>query len=210
MGLLSLLIKNPAMFVMLVIPLLYSVISHEVAHGWTAYLFGDKTAKNAGRLSFNPLVHIDPIGTLALFLVGFGWAKPVPVNYANLRNFRVGLVCVSMAGVTANILIATAGIVLLRFTGASANQYYNTMLVILIKINIVLGAFNLIPIPPLDGAKIVMGLLPGKAQISFARLEPYGFFLLVILLFTGVLSPVITFVQKIILLFISFILRIFA
>ena len=198
MRLITLLFTNPIAFFVLAIPLLYSVIAHEVAHGLVAYLFGDDTAKRSGRLSPNPIVHLDPAGTLMLFLVGFGWAKPVPVNFARLRPFRAGLIFVSLAGCVTNILIATLGVFLLQFVNSSTNALVATMLVVMIKINIILGAFNLIPIPPLDGSKVLMGFLPARAAQSFARLEPYGFPILIVLLFTGVLSPVIVFVQKVI------------
>ncbi|MFH1848239.1 MAG: site-2 protease family protein, partial [Candidatus Omnitrophota bacterium] len=148
MGLASLLFREPVMFFMLVIPLLYSVIAHEVAHGWVAYLFGDNTAKRSGRLSPNPMMHIDPMGTIALFLVGFGWAKPVPVNYANLRNFRVALVCVSLAGCLTNIIIATIAIFLLKSQVFGLNPFATTVLLIIARVNMILGSFNLIPIPP--------------------------------------------------------------
>jgi len=207
MGLITLLLKNPMMFIILVIPLLYSVIAHEVAHGWVAYLFGDDTAKRSGRLTFNPAVHLDPMGTLALFLVGFGWARPVPVNYTNLKNFRLGLVCVALAGCVTNILIATIALALLRVGVISANPLAVTILFIVARVNIILGAFNLIPIPPLDGSKVLMGFLPFEAQRVLASIEPYGFFILIFLLFTGLISPVIGFVQNIIIFFIGLVLR---
>jgi len=107
-GLLSLLFSNPGVFIALVVLLLYSVIAHEVAHGWVAYLFGDDTARRYGRLTLNPASHIDLIGALMLFIVGFGWAKPVPVNYYNLKNSRFAIMSVALAGCTTNILIAVS------------------------------------------------------------------------------------------------------
>ncbi len=199
MGLSRLLINNPKMFLMLAIPLLYSVIAHEVSHGFVAYLFGDNTAKRSGRLSLNPLIHLDPMGTLAVFLVGFGWAKPVPVNYSNLKNFRLGLICVSLAGCVANLLIATLAIFLLKFFNFDVYSIQGTVLYIVAQINVILCAFNLIPIPPLDGSKILMGFLPYRAQLSLARMEPYGMFIVLILLFTRVLEPVIIFIYKLLL-----------
>jgi Zn-dependent protease len=198
MGLIGLLFREPLAFVLLVVPLLYSVIAHEVAHGWVAYLFGDDTARHSGRLSPNPLVHLDPMGTLMLFIVGFGWAKPVPVNYHNLKNVRLGLITVSLAGCVANILIATTAIFLLQFQHIAMNPFAASVLIVLARVNIILGAFNLIPIPPLDGSKILMGFLPSQAQLHFARLEPYGLFILVFLLFTGLLNPVIAVMLKLI------------
>jgi len=198
MGLLSLLFSNPALFVILAVLLLYSIIIHEVAHGWVAYRFGDETAMRYGRLTLNPVSHIDPIGALMLFLVGFGWAKPVPIDYYSLKNSRFGLFCVSLAGCAANILIAMAAIFLLQFEAVRSVPVYSEILPIVARINIMLGAFNLIPIPPLDGSKIIMSFLPEEAQQNLSRIEPYGFFILVFLLFTGILDPVIAFMQNLI------------
>lgn len=198
MGLISLLFSNPRLFIVLAVLLLYSVIAHEVAHGWVAHLFGDDTALRYGRLTLNPASHLDPIGTLMLFLVGFGWARPVPVDYYALRDFRLGLIFVSLAGCLANILIAIIAIFLLQFGHINANPAFSAILSIVVRINIILGAFNLIPIPPLDGSKILTGFLPEEAQRNLARLEPYGFFILVFLLFTGLLNPMITFMQNLI------------
>jgi Zn-dependent protease len=209
MGLISLLFSNPGMFLVLAVLLLYSVIAHEVAHGWVANLFGDDTAKRYGRLTLNPASHIDPLGLLMLFIVGFGWAKPVPVNYYKLGNSRLALMSVSLAGCATNILIAIIAIFLLQFREVSASPAFYTPLLILAKINIILGAFNLIPIPPLDGSKILMSLLPQDAQYQLARIEPYGFFILVILLFTGILDPVIRFMQNLIYGFITLLFRLF-
>jgi Zn-dependent protease len=209
MGLMGLFFKDPLMFLLLAIPLLYSIIFHEMAHGITAYFFGDDTAKRLGRLSLNPKVHLDLFGTVALFIVGFGWAKPVPVNYYNFKKFRLGLICVSLAGCLANIFIAIIAVFLLQFQNIASNPYFGTVLLVTAKINIILGAFNLIPIPPLDGSKILMGFLPEDVQQSFARFEPYGFIVLIVLLFTGFLNPIVFSLQKIIIAFISAILGIF-
>jgi Zn-dependent protease len=208
MGLASLLFKDPIAFTILAIPLLYSIILHEISHGWVAYLFGDDTAKRTGRLSLNPLVHLDPVGTLALFLVGFGWAKPVPIVYSNLRNFRVGLICVSLAGCVTNIAIATLSILLLQFKTITAIPMVPAVLVVMAKINIILGAFNLIPIPPLDGSRILYGILPEEGQAVLAKIEPYSLLILFALLFTGILNPIIMSAENIILAFIKFALRI--
>jgi Zn-dependent protease len=206
-GLLSLLFSNPAVFIALVVLLLYSVIAHEVAHGWVAYLFGDDTARRYGRLTLNPVSHIDLIGALMLFIVGFGWAKPVPVNYYNLKNSRFAIMSVALAGCTANILIAVGALFLLQFEMISASAFYYSMLNIVARINIILGAFNLIPIPPLDGSKVLISFLPQDAQQQLAKLEPYGFFILAILLFTGRLNPVIGFMQNLIYGFISLLFK---
>lgn len=195
MGLISLLFSNPAVFAILAVVLLYSVIIHEVSHGFVAYFFGDDTAKSYGRLTLNPASHLDPLGTLMLFLVGFGWAKPVPIDYYRLKNSRLGLVCVSLAGCLANILIAALALFLLQFEGIGANPGLSAILQLAARINIILGAFNLIPIPPLDGSKILMSVLPEGAQRQLMIIEPFGFFILAGLLFTGLLDPVIYFMQ---------------
>jgi len=197
-GLISLLFSNPLLFLVLVFVLLYSVILHEVAHGWVAHLFGDDTAIRNGRLTLNPVSHIDPIGTLMLFLVGFGWARPVPVNYYRFSNARFGLFSVALAGCLTNIIIASIALILLQSGIVNTGSVFFIMLPIVIKINIILGAFNLIPIPPLDGSKILMSFLPYKAQETLAKLEPYGFFILIFLLFTGMLNPVITLMESLI------------
>jgi len=209
MGLVSLLMSNPGAFFLLVIPLLYSIIFHELAHGTVALWFGDRTAKYAGRLTLNPMAHLEPIGTLMLFFVGFGWAKPVPVNYAQLKNSRVGLISVSLAGCFTNILLAILAIFLLQFEWVRANATLSAVFSITAEINIILGAFNLIPIPPLDGSKVLMGFLPEDMQMSFSKLEPYGFFIIIALLFTGLLNPMIQFMENIIYGFISIVLSVF-
>ena len=199
MGLLSLLLRDPITFFLLVPLLLYSVIAHEVAHGWIASLFGDDTAKRSGRLSLNPLLHLDPMGTLALFLIGFGWAKPVPVDYRNLGNSRRAIIAVSLAGCVTNILIATIALFLLHFYTFRTNHFFAPVLLITARINIILGCLNLIPIPPLDGSRVLMEFLPDNIKYRLVRLERYGFFIIIILLWMGILSPVITFVQNLIL-----------
>jgi len=205
MGLLTLLQKNPATFLILAVPLLYSIIAHEVAHGWVAYLFGDDTAKRSGRLSLNPLVHLDPMGTIALFLVGFGWAKPVPIGYSNLKNLRLGLICISLAGCLTNFAIATIAMYFLYSKIIAPNTLTGTMFVWVVKVNIMLGVLNLIPIPPLDGSKILMGFLPGEGQRVLAGIEPYGVFILIGLIFMGVLNPLIAFAYSLIFYIIKFI-----
>ncbi|MDP3732789.1 MAG: site-2 protease family protein [Candidatus Omnitrophota bacterium] len=210
MGLLSLLFSSPILFIVLAVLLLYSIIAHEVAHGWVAYLFGDDTAMRYGRLTPNPTSHLDPIGTLMLFLVGFGWAKPVPINYYRLKNARFGLFSVALAGCAANILIAIIAIFLLQLEIVKPNSILAVTLPIVARINIILGAFNLIPIPPLDGSKILMSFLPEEAHNNLARLEPYGFFILVFLLFTGLLNPLIAFMQNLVYGLIAFLFALFS
>ncbi|HEY5714962.1 MAG TPA: site-2 protease family protein [Psychromonas sp.] len=198
MGLLSLLMQSPVTFLMLMVPLLYSVIFHEIAHGLVASWFGDNTARYSGRLTLNPVAHVDPIGALMLLLVGFGWAKPVPVNYSNLKPARLGVICVALAGCTMNIFIAMAALLLMQFEAFSTSSVFSTILLIVAKINIILAAFNLIPIPPLDGSRVLVEFLPKQMQAALARVEPYGFFIILILLFTGILYPVIDVVMNVI------------
>lgn len=191
MGLISLLFKNPGAFILLVIPLLYSIVLHELAHGWVADKMGDSTARWLGRLSLNPLKHLDPIGTLMLFIFGFGWAKPVPVNFNNLHDQRKGMILVSAAGIVTNTLLAFISLFLLQLINPAPFGAMATFLIYMAQINIMLAAFNLIPIPPLDGSKILMGFSSAQFQYSLARLEPYGFFIIIGLLYLGILNPLI-------------------
>ncbi|MCQ9205996.1 MAG: site-2 protease family protein [Omnitrophica bacterium] len=202
MGLISLLASNPAAFFILVPVLLYSVIMHEIAHGWVASRFGDNTAKYSGRLSFHPASHIDPMGAIALFLVGFGWAKPVPVDYSNLSPSRRGIISVALAGCVVNILIAIVALFLLQFSAFNSNSLFAPVLYVVARINLILASLNLIPIPPLDGSRVLMEFLPTRAKYKLAVLEPYGFFIIIGLLWTGLLTPIISFVQGAILGFI--------
>lgn len=197
MGLIKLLMSDPAAFVMLAVLLLYSVILHEVAHGWVAYRMGDATAKWLGRLTLNPLKHLDPIGSLMLLIVGFGWAKPVPINLDNIpaAHRRKGLILVSAAGVTANILIAFFALLLWRLSSPEPGGLIYNVLYMLSYINIMLAAFNLIPIPPLDGSKILMGFTPESFNRVLYQVEPFGFFIVLGLLLLGVLNPVINILQ---------------
>ncbi|MDD3580257.1 MAG: site-2 protease family protein [Desulfobacca sp.] len=182
---------------LMVVVLFFSVIVHEVAHGYVALLNGDPTAKIYGRLSFNPIVHIDPIGTIlvpAILLLShagilFGWAKPVPVNPLNYRNYRQGEITVSIAGPLSNILLAVIFALVLRLAGNNPGLvylcYYGCI------INIFLFLFNLIPIPPLDGSHVLLHLLPHPLDRYYAQLEPVGFIIILILLYTGVLNFII-------------------
>jgi len=206
MGLLNLLLRNPAAFILLIIPLLYSIIIHELAHGWVADKMGDSTARWLGRLSLNPRKHLDPIGTLMLFIFGFGWARPVPVNFNNLYDPRKGLILVSAAGIVANILLAFISLLLLRLVNPAPFGAVSTLLVYMAQINIMLAAFNLIPIPPLDGSKILMGFSSPQFQYSMSRLEPYGFFIIIGMLYLGILNPLISLFEWIITSIISLLL----
>jgi Zn-dependent protease len=199
MGLLNLLLKDPLAFILIAIPLLYSIIFHELAHGWVAYRMGDPTARSLGRLSLNPLKHLDPVGTIMLFVFGFGWAKPVPVNFNRLRDRHMGMILVSSAGIIMNMIVAFSALFLNRLLSPSPSSMPAQLLYYLAQINIILAAFNLIPLPPLDGSKILMGFAPPSIQKVLFRLERYGFFIIIALLYLGVLNPVIYFFQRMIL-----------
>jgi Zn-dependent protease len=205
MGLISLLFSDPAAFIILSVLLLYSVIFHELAHGWVAYKMGDATAKWLGRLTLNPIKHLDPIGTLMLLFVGFGWAKPVPINLENIppEKRRKGLILVSAAGITANIVFAFVALLLYRLISPDQSEMITSILLLLARINIILAAFNLIPIPPLDGSKIVMGFAPQSVNRVLDQIEPFGIFIVLGLLILGVLNPVINVLQYFILTVIS-------
>jgi Zn-dependent protease len=198
MGLLQLLLHDPISFILLAIPLLYSIILHELAHGWVAYKMGDPTAKWLGRLSLNPLKHLDPIGTVMLFIFGFGWAKPVPVNFNNLREPKKGLIFVSSAGIAANIVLAFLSYLALQLLSPPPFSRFSVLLTNMGLINIMLASFNLIPIPPLDGSKILMGFANNRLRYTIEQLEPYGMFIIVGLLYLGILNPLIAFFRWII------------
>ena len=191
-------------------PFLLGLTVHEYAHGYVAYRFGDPTAKAQGRLTMNPIKHIDPIGALAFIIMKIGWAKPVPVNPAYFKNPARDMLWVSFAGPGANMLTAIAsGIILklmLLLTGIVPMFIFMPvakMLAASVWINVMLGIFNLVPIPPLDGSKIVVGLLPSEMAAAYAKLEPFGFVILLVLFYTGVISkvflPLINFAQGLIL-----------
>jgi Zn-dependent protease len=206
MGLLRLLINDPLAFVLLSVPLLYSIILHELAHGWVAYRMGDPTAQRLGRLSLNPLKHLEPIGTLMLFVFGFGWAKPVPVDVRLLREPRKGFVYVSAAGIAANLLLAFTAFFLNRLLAPASAGILAPLFYYLAQVNIMLAAFNLIPIPPLDGFKILIGLSSGRLRRFLLDLERYGFFIVILLLYLGVLDPLIAFFRWMILALIGILL----
>jgi Zn-dependent protease len=178
----------------LIVPLIIAIVFHEVAHGWVALALGDPTAREQRRLTLNPLRHVDPMGTVVIpgmlalaSLPTFGWAKPVPVNQRRLRNPRYGMMAVAAAGPLTNFVLAAVGAVLLgllvRYASqGSAAEFLLLNLTNFIAINIFLALFNLLPIPPFDGSHIIEGLLPRRAAIGYARLRPYGFPLLFVLL----------------------------
>ncbi len=177
---------------LLLVPLVVAIVFHEVAHGWVARWLGDPTAQEQRRLSFNPLRHVDPVGTvllpLGLGLAGapvFGWAKPVPVDAQRLREPRIGMMLVALAGPGMNLLLATVGAVLLGLVAQSTggtDGLVAAMLIQFIGINVFLALFNLLPIPPFDGGHVVQGLLPRPLAAEYAKLARFGFPLLILLL----------------------------
>jgi len=185
---------------------LIAITFHEYAHGKMAYLFGDPTPERQGRLTLNPLAHLDPIGTLLLFLAGFGWAKPVQVNPFYFRgNRRKIMMLVSLAGPMMNLIIAYLAAVSLNLLGkfylgmGPLAGYLHIFLKLLLFYNVVLAVFNLIPVPPLDGSKILIGILPEKYTNFLYNLEQYGPLILLLLIFTGVIDLFLgSAVQKII------------
>jgi len=202
-------------FILLILPLILAVTLHEVAHGYAALKMGDHTARLAGRLTLNPIKHLDLFGSFLLPLVLklsgspfiFGYAKPVPVNYHNFREYRKGTLWVSAAGVLANIILALISAALfqmLESTEASWTQsQYALPFVFLLQllyysviINCILALFNLIPIPPLDGSRILAMLLPAPLRVHFARLERFGMIIIFVLLLTGPLGRLMAFFLK--------------
>jgi Zn-dependent protease len=181
--------------------LLIAIIFHELAHGLTAYWLGDPTAKNAGRLTLNPIKHIDPVGFLFMLIFRFGWAKAVPINPSYFKNRKRDTILVSIAGVTTNFIIAIiTGAVLVY--APIRNEILAQMLVITLWYNIMLGVFNLMPFPPLDGSKVVASLLPVKLEYYFYKYEKYFYLILILLIATRgisrILGPLVDFVYSLI------------
>ena len=179
-------------------PLLFALTVHELAHSYMAWRLGDPTSKNLGRLTLNPLKHLDPLGVLAFIVMKIGWAKPVPVDPRYFRKPQRDMLLVALAGPAANIGLAVASAALAHLAVAlrfllplSFLQPLVTMLAASVWINIMLAVFNSLPIPPLDGSKVLMGVLPPDAARGYAKLEPFGFILLLVLFYTGVIGAVI-------------------
>ncbi|MFO7766576.1 MAG: site-2 protease family protein [Pelovirga sp.] len=195
----------------MLVPALLAIMLHEVSHGYVAERFGDPTARLLGRLNLNPFKHLDPIGSIAVFVFGFGWARPVPVNPSNFRRPRKDMVWVALAGPLTNLLLALLSAILLRLLGwfepasaADAGMLLQlltplTMMVAFsLYINVLLAVVNLLPVPPLDGGRILMGFIPDFYAALLSRLEPFGLVLIVLLVFftdfwSLFLAPVINF-----------------
>jgi len=199
----------------MILPLIVAVILHEVAHGYVAFKMGDPTARLAGRLTLNPIKHLDLFGSFLLPVILklsgspiiFGYAKPVPVNFANLREFRKGTICVASAGVLTNMILAVISAALFQMLVATQTSWAQSQLGLLagfllqllaysVIINCVLALFNLIPIPPLDGSRIVAMLLPAALRTQYSRLERFGMIIIFVLLITGPLGRLMAFFLK--------------
>jgi Zn-dependent protease len=184
------------------IPVLFAITLHEAAHGYVARHFGDATAYLQGRISLNPMRHIDPVGTVVLPIVTlvlggvlFGWAKPVPVNFGALRNPKKDMLWVALAGPASNLVMALGWAILYKLSSFDPGGYFAEplagMAVIGIKINVVLLVLNLLPLPPLDGGRVALSLLPHRQAYQLSRVEPYGMFILIFLAITPVLGWVL-------------------
>ena len=199
-------VPQPELIIVSILPVLFAITVHEAAHGWIAKYLGDPTAERLGRVTLNPFKHIDPIGTVllpgALLLLKapflFGWAKPVPVNWGNLRHPKRDMILVAAAGPGANLMMAVLWAVvtkigsILLYSGWTMATPVVYMGLVGILINVLLMVFNLLPLPPLDGGRVAVGLLPGRWARWVNRLEPFGFLILLVLLFSGALSRIIT------------------
>ena len=182
------------------LPIIFAITVHEAAHGYIARYFGDMTAQEQGRITLNPLRHIDPVGTIlvpaiTLVLGGilFGWAKPVPVNFSRLRSPKKDMLWVAAAGPASNLVMALFWVLVIKFSLVLQSGFSEALAymgAVGIMINLVLMVLNLIPLPPLDGGRIAVSLLPNRLAFQYAKVERYGFFILIALLFTGILSKI--------------------
>ena len=191
-------LPSPQELVIVIPVFLLALTIHEFAHGWVANRLGDPTARLQGRLTLNPMAHLDIIGTIAIVLIGFGWAKPVPVDARYFRQPRRDTVLVAVAGPLSNLILAVSISLLLQVMPWAAlgpewlwlTKPLYVMLNWSVVINVLLAVFNLLPIPPLDGSRVVAGLLPLRQAISYSRIEPYGFIVIFLLFYTGIIQPV--------------------
>lgn len=204
-------IRNASLYAL---PLMLGVMLHEIAHGWTAEKFGDPTARMMGRITLNPIVHIDLVGTVLLPLVLiltnapflFGWAKPVPVNFQNLRGGRRSMAWVALSGPLTNLILAVISAVVYRLlmSGFHSGLFHSgtplmwviepLLLIARISVgfNLVLMVINLLPVPPLDGGRVMVGLLPRSAAFQLARVEPYGILIVLVLIATGIWAKIVS------------------
>ena len=188
------LLRDPVTLILTLPALLWALSFHEFCHGFAAKMVGDPTAERYGRLSLNPLAHFDIVGTIMLLFVGFGWAKPVPINSRYFKHPRRDLIIVSLAGVAGNILTAVITVLFLRFFGSYWYQFTGkaglTFIIQMVNINMGLAAFNLIPIPPLDGSRVLEAFLPYKYMQYYYWLERYGIIILLVLVSTGIINVI--------------------
>lgn len=185
---------SPERILFLIPALLIALTFHEYAHGKVAYLLGDPTAKNQGRLTLNPLSHLDPIGTLMVLFAGFGWAKPVPINpFFFQSDRRRGMMLVGLAGPVMNLVLAYLSAVVLQIVSSYGigGFWLNNFLYVLIQLNIILAIFNLIPVPPLDGSRILAGILPRQGAQLIYSIENYGMLIIILLIITGGIQRII-------------------
>jgi len=180
MDMISLLFQNPMVFALLAGALIISISIHEFSHAFAAYKLGDSTGKNMGRMTLNPKAHLDPIGTIFLILIGFGWGKPVPFNPSNLENPKRDSAIISLAGPLSNFILAVVLSLVIKLV--SVNSIPVAFLYLTIMYNLMLGFFNLIPLGPLDGNKIVYGILPDKLAVQWVDVQRYGMFILLFLI----------------------------
>lgn len=179
---------DPLSFALTLVAILIAATCHEFAHAFVADRLGDPTARTLGRLSLNPLVHLDLLGTLFFVLFGFGWARPVPVNPRNFQSPRQGMLQVAAAGPLANVTVAFILGALVKSQAYAFPPIVAVLIARVVWINVILVIFNLIPVPPLDGSRILESVLPADQALAFSRLQPYGMLVLLLLLYTGVVG----------------------